>query len=328
MRRASYQVQLVRVGAAFLALVGLLAVRSAVGQQSKPLNEKEVIELLEGGVPSGRVTEIVNERGIAFEFTAASEQRIRGAGGADELVAALRRSSRHHTESEQPRNGGLRIQSTPGETQVYLNDEPKGMTSREGEIRLSDLKPGTYNVRVSLLGYQSWENSVTVEAGQVQTLYVTLVQKPRQNPVKENPAPVQPVIPNPSVTAGIPVPGINVSALQFFEGPHETTLEKSKRVYRFSFDAPSTRSVYWELDLTYPNPSQQIDFKIDAYWYKGDGSEMAHQILNGYAKPEWKKSWHTLGFGWVDAGRWSPGTYRVDLYCQTTRVASGTFQIN
>ena len=148
MRRASYQVQLVRVGAAFLAFVGLLAVRNAVGQQSKPLNEKEVIELLEGGVPSGRVTEIVSERGIAFEFTAASEQRIRGAGGADELVAALRRASRHHTDSEQPRSGGLRIQSTPGETQVYLNDEPKGMTSREGEIRLSDLKPGTYNVRV------------------------------------------------------------------------------------------------------------------------------------------------------------------------------------
>jgi len=328
MRRATYRVQLVIVGAAFLALLGLIAVRSAGAQQSKPLNEKEVVELLEGGVPSGRVTELVNERGIAFEFTAASEQRIRNAGGADELVTALRRASQHHAQSEQPRNGGLRIQSTPGETQVYLNDEPKGMTSREGEIRLPDLKPGTYNVRVSLLGYQSWENSVTVETGEVQTLYVTLVKEPGDNPVKGNPAPVQPVTPNPSVTAGIPVPGIKVSALQFFEGPHETTLEKSQRVYRFSFDAASTRSVYWVLDLTYPNPSQRIDFKLDANWYKADGSEMTHQTMNGYVKPEWKNSWHTLGFGWVDAGHWTRGTYRVDLFCQGTRVASGTFQIN
>jgi hypothetical protein len=105
-------------------------------------------------------------------------------------------------------------------------------------------------------------------------------------------------------------------------------LEKSQRVYRFSFDAASTRSVYWELDLTYPDPIRQIDFKLDAFWYRADGSEMTHQTMNAFVKPTWKNSWHTLGFGWVDAGHWAPGTYRVDMYCQSTRVASGTFQIN
>jgi hypothetical protein len=31
--------------------------------------------------------------------------------------------------------------------------------------------------------------------------------------------------------------------------------------------------------------------------------------------------------GWADAGHWTPGTYRVELYVQERRVASGTFQI-
>ena len=153
------------------------AVRTPAAQKGKPLNEQEVIELLEGGVPSSRVSEIVDDRGIDFDFTSEIEQKVRDAGGADDVVAALRRASQRHAESEQPRTGGLVIKTTPGETQIYLNDEPKGMTSPEGEIRLPDLKPGTYNLRVSLLGYQSYEKAMTVAAGEEQTVYVTLVQK-------------------------------------------------------------------------------------------------------------------------------------------------------
>jgi len=327
MRRAIYRVQLAGLSAFFLALTVSATARPAAAEQGRPLNEREVIELLQGGVSSGRVAEIVTERGIAFDFTAESEQRIREAGGADDLVAALRRAAKRRAESEQPRTGGLRFQTTPGEAQVYLNDEPKGISSPEGDIRLLGLKPGSYSARVSLLGYQSWEKTLTVTAGEVQTVYVTLEQKPRENPVKDNPPPVQETPPVTTPFAGIPVPGVKVSPLQFFEGPHEKTLDKSDRVYRFSFARSSARSIYWELDLSYPNPSQQINFKVDAYWYKPDGSEMGRQTLDGYVKPEWSTSWHTLGWGWSGAGNWTPGTYRVDLYVANSRVASGTFQI-
>jgi hypothetical protein len=296
-------------------------------QTGKPLSEQDVIELLEGGVASSRVAEIVNERGITFDFTAESEQRIRNAGGADDLVGALRRASRRRAESEQPRNGGLRLQTTPGEAQVYLNDEPKGITSLEGDIRLPGLKPGTYNVRVSALGYQSWEKSITVTAGEVQTVYVTLVQKAPENPVKDNPAPVPETPPVSPSSTGIPIPGVKVSPLQFFEGPHDKTPEKSERVYRYTFDRASTRTVWWELNLTYPQPGQRIDFKVDAHWYNPDGSQMGQQTLDGYVQADWKGSWHTRGWGWADAGRWTSGTYRVELYVGNTRVASGTFQI-
>ena len=328
MRRATYRFRLAGLSAFFLALMVLTAARPAAAQTGKPLNERDVIELLEGGVPSARVAEIVNERGIAFDFTAESEQRIRNAGGADDVVSALRRAARRRAESEQPRTGGLRFQTTPGEAQVYLNDEPKGITSPEGDIRLPGLKPGTYSVWVSVLGYQSWEKTVTVAAGEVQTVYVTLVQKPPENPVKDNPPPVQETPPVTSPSTGIPVPGVKVSPLQFFEGTHDKTPDKSERVYRFSFDRGSTRTVYWELDLSFPQPSQRIEFKVDAYWYRPDGTEMGRQTLDGYVQPDWKSSWHTRGWGWADTGHWTSGTHRVDLYVGNTRVASGTFQIN
>lgn len=327
MRRATYRVQLAGLSAFFLALMVLTAARPAAAQTGKPLNERDVIELLEGGVASARVGEIVNERGIAFDFTAESEQRIRNAGGADDLVSALKRAAKRRAESEQPRTGGLRFQTTPGEAQVYLNDEPKGITSPEGDIRLPGLKPGNYNVRVSVLGYQSWEKTLTVTAGEVHTEYVTLVQKPPENPVKDNPPPVQERPPVTSPSTGIPVPGVKVSPLQFFEGPHDKSPDKSERVYRFSFDRGSTRTVWWELNLTYPKPNQRIDFKVDAYWYRPDGTEMGRQTLDGYVQPDWKSSWHTRGWGWADTGHWTSGTYRVDLYVANTRVASGSFQI-
>jgi hypothetical protein len=225
----------------------------------------------------------------------------------------------------------LVVKTTPGETQVYLNDELKGMTSPEGEIRLPDLPPATYRLRVSLPGYQSFERPMTVEAGEAQTVYVTLVQKsaavtPSAPQTVTPSAPSSPSLPAPSY--GIPVPGVKISGVRFFEGPHDKTLEKPQRVYRFNFERSSARSIYWELDLSFPKPAQRIDFQVDALWFKPDGSQMARQTISAYVLPEWGVSWHTLGWGYNDPGHWARGTYRVDFYYGSVRIASGSFQID
>jgi hypothetical protein len=323
MQRATYRAPYAVLRAAFLASLMLMAVRTAAAQKDKPLNAQDVIERLESGVPSSRVSEIVDDRGIDFEFTSKIEQEVRDAGGANDVVAALRRASQRRAESDQPRTGGLVIKTTPGETQIYLNGEPKGMTSPEGEIRLLDLKPGTYNLRVSLLGYQSYEKAMTVAAGDEQTVYVSLVQKSSASTPKDNSSPAPPI----SAT-GIPVPGVKASAVQFYEGSHDLTLDQSQRVYRHSFDRFTSRFIYWELDLNFPPPGRRIDFQIDAIWYKSDGAEMDRQSVPAYVAPDWGASWHTLGYGYVEPGHWIPGTYRVDLYFKNMRIGSGTFQIN
>ena len=328
MQRASYQAPFAVLSAAFLALLMMAVVRTPAAQKGKPLNEQEVLELLEGGAPSGRVSEIVDNRGIDFDSTPEIEQKVRDAGGGDDVVAALRRASQHRAESEQPRTRGLLIKTTPGKTQIYLNDELKGMTSPEGEIRLPDLKPGTYNLRVSLRGYQSYEKPMTVTAGEEQTVHVALVQKSPVITPKDNSAPTQEPSPVANPSTGIPVAGVKVSAVQFYEGPDDLILDKSQRVYRYSFDRFTTRSIYWELALDFPPPGRRIDFQVDAFWYKSDGSEMTRQTIPAHVDPHWASSWHTLSFGYAEPGHWTPGTYRVDLYFKNTRIASGTFQIN
>ena len=328
MQRATHRARLAALSVSIFTSLVVTLVPISATPNDKPLNEREIIELLQAHVASAHVSEIVDDRGINFDFTPEIEQRVRGAGGGDDVVAALKRASQRHAESEGPRTGELVVKTTPGEAQVYLNDEPKGMTSPEGEIRLPDMQPGSYTLRVSLPGYQSFERNITVEAGEPQTVYVTLVQKSDVTPSKINPVPPQVQPPVAPLSSGIPIPGVGVSGVRFYEGPFDSTPEKSTRVYRDSFTRLTTRTIYWELDLKFPAPGQRIDFPIDAIWYKSDGSQMTRQSIAAYVLGTWTASFHTTGYGWADPNHWAPGTYRVDLYYKNTQIATGTFQIN
>ena len=60
---------------------------------------------------------------------------------------------------------GLILLTQPGQVQVYLDDEPRGVTSPEGRLVLKDLKPGSYRLRLSLAGYKEWSQALTLAAG-------------------------------------------------------------------------------------------------------------------------------------------------------------------
>ena len=57
--------------------------------RAKAVSKLDIISLLQGGITSARVADIVNERGIVFVPTADDIKDIRAAGGADDLVNAL-----------------------------------------------------------------------------------------------------------------------------------------------------------------------------------------------------------------------------------------------
>jgi hypothetical protein len=58
----------------------------------RALSEAEVANLLEGGVPSRRIIELVEERGIAFPVTSASVSRLKAKGAANALIGALQQA--------------------------------------------------------------------------------------------------------------------------------------------------------------------------------------------------------------------------------------------
>lgn len=69
--------------------------------------------------------------------------------------------------------GVLNLTSDPGDVQVYVNDEPRGMTSAEGREILR-MAPGTYRLRLSLPGYKDFEQQVTLVSGKEQEITAKL----------------------------------------------------------------------------------------------------------------------------------------------------------
>jgi hypothetical protein len=166
---------LLRWGWIILILAVITVAAPMTAEKGKPLSVKDVMELLKGSVPSSEIARVVEENGISFRMFDELENQFRQAGATDELIDALKKASKPEaTTPSAPASGMLKIQSQPGEAQVYVNDESKGMTSSGGDLRLSNLAPGTYRLRVILPGYKTWENSITVTAGETVDAFVTL----------------------------------------------------------------------------------------------------------------------------------------------------------
>jgi len=130
-----------------------------------PLSKSEVVELLKGGVPSGRVTDIVRVRGISFELTGEAEEELRRAGATGPLLTTLRELA--------PRPTRTVIETSP-DALVYCDGIFQGQASSEGRLVMVNLKPGDHSLKISLAGMKDFERPVTVVAGQVATVKATL----------------------------------------------------------------------------------------------------------------------------------------------------------
>jgi hypothetical protein len=172
--------------AAALLMAAALCLASASAQKPhKALTKDEVLELLNGAVPSARVADIARERGIEFPMTRGTESQLREAGASPGLLKVLRElaprppvapTSAPEPSVPAPSAGPpvLLIEATPGGAQAYVDDEPVGTTSSEGRLKLTRLAPGEHKVRLSLAGYRSYEQSVELSAGQTTTVAASL----------------------------------------------------------------------------------------------------------------------------------------------------------
>jgi len=70
--------------------------------------------------------------------------------------------------------GSILVSSTPSGTSVFLNDEYQGLTPDSGGLDLTDLTPGIYTVLLNRSGFVDYSAPVTVTAGQVTPVTVTL----------------------------------------------------------------------------------------------------------------------------------------------------------
>lgn len=130
------------------------------------------------------------------------------------------------------------------------------------------------------------------------------------------------------ITSAYQIPSLRgrVTSFDFFEGGFDA-IPKQQRSYGVQFSKSSARAIWWELNLEHADPGRQIDFVIEAVYYRPDGSVLARQTNNTSIHAGWTTSFHSLGWGWQEPGNWSPGIYRVELSVNGKHVASGTFEI-
>jgi len=143
--------------------------RGAAQTSGKHLTKGEIVALLKGAVPPERVADLVREKGIDFEMTPGNESDLRGAGATDELLNILRGLA-----PKPPGAPVLEVYSSPGGTQVYIDDSLVARTSAQGHVRISTLPPGEHHVRLSVEGHDDYETSISLAAGKTETVRATL----------------------------------------------------------------------------------------------------------------------------------------------------------
>ena len=71
--------------------------------------------------------------------------------------------------------GSLQIKSDPDGASVFLDNVYKGVEPADEAFYITDLKPGTYTLKLMLPDYQVWTQQVQVQAGIVNDIWPTLV---------------------------------------------------------------------------------------------------------------------------------------------------------
>jgi hypothetical protein len=195
--------------AATVVLIAALAAAPAFAQKSKkPMTKAQVIELLQNGVPSARVDDLVRAYGVSFEITPEIAVELQDAGASNDLIKTLKEFSPKPEPPPAPKPEPapiqpaaapppappvLMLETTPPGAEVYVDEERVGKTGPEGKLKVSTLAPGEHRVRISAPGFDDLSRSVELTAGQMNTVAVAL-------------APQKPAVPEPSVNPQ-PAPG-------------------------------------------------------------------------------------------------------------------------
>ena len=167
-----------------------------VPEEKRKLKVEEVMELLTGGVALPRITYLVKEHGVDFSLTQTLERAFVDLGAHTDLILALQQAAAPFVTSDSflpPRSGPepvrrrppeapknehlvptaadtaqLRIRSKPGNVLVFLDDKLIGETDSEnGRLTISELKPGTHELRATRDGYDEVKGTVELRAGEV-----------------------------------------------------------------------------------------------------------------------------------------------------------------
>ncbi len=121
---------------------------------------------------------------------------------------------------------------------------------------------------------------------------------------------------------------LDFQSVKFFEGGNVTPPE-SERQYKTDFPRSTTRYVYFSVrskNLLYRNRSQKP--LIFGRYYYPDGTLFGETKIDKVEVPaDWESADLWTGWGWDDPGKWTLGTYRLEILFGNIKVGEGRFTI-
>jgi hypothetical protein len=208
----------------------------------------------------------------------------------------------------------LTVLTNPGNSEVQVDGQGMGISDAQGSLVIPRVLWGQRIVTVKHPGYPAWSKTVLVSAATPIQADLVAAALELQN-IRDQQASV--LYQRLAVT---------VQQVRFFEGPIEVPALQDRR-FAARFPSRETRYVWWQLDLASSAQSARRDFTIVSVWYGPDGQELTRQPIATYIDAYWTDAHPAQGWGSQSGNSLRPGSYRVELFFEGTRVAVGSFEI-
>lgn len=117
-----------------------------------------------------------------------------------------------------------------------------------------------------------------------------------------------------------------ITNLRFYNGD-TNALSESEHQFETRFSQNIAKYIYFQLDMINPWKYTTYRYDLVARYFYPDDSLMTEIKNSINTNPEWHNFFHSDGWGWEEAGNWTPGTYRVEVFIDGQLRLTKTFTI-
>jgi hypothetical protein len=120
---------------------------------------------------------------------------------------------------------------------------------------------------------------------------------------------------------------IKVESLQLYDGGYDAEPSVGSRVYKTEFSRLDTQYIYWEVNLSYPQLTQNKWIRFQYVFFNPDGSVMDSSVYGQELDGGSSSSTHSMGIGFDNIGDWESGEYRIEILVDGSVIAEEKFHI-
>jgi len=222
------------------------------------------------------------------------------------------------TQSFGKNPGTILIKAEPADASIRFKNSQK--TYAPG----MSLPAGKYVLQVSREGYAPAEVIVEMRNGEQAAPQIRLV--PNVKPAAKPPALQSPGGVSPP--AAPQLLGASSVTLRIFRGGRSAPARES-RTYDVRFNSAQTCYIYWELQVKYPAPLEQLmAYSLRAVYTRANGTLLHEQVKRARVEAGSEEAVVMAGCGREKPGAWKPGNYRLTILLDEQVVASEDFSVH